>query len=157
LAPGITGDEWYVHVITFRYHWYWRQEKRDPRHRRPLFLSAQLREESRELSINEMDDASAWATCRLNRNYLRIEVDFPSGRINVRPSTLVDWLVLSLIECRRNLAICARESCPTPYFVKTHPRTRYCSPTCFAAAREAGQRRWEKENRSVRSKWRRKR
>jgi len=152
LGPEITGDKWYVYLITFRYQWYWRQANRNPEHRRPLSISIHLRGKKRRLSINEMDDASAWATSILNRNNLDVEVDFPSGRINLRPNTLIDWLVLSLIECRRKLTICANGSCRKPYFVKTHPRDRYCCKDCSDMGRQVGQQRWEQANRSAGAK-----
>ena len=152
LSARVLANDRYSTVLLFRYHWHWRRPERDQRIRRALLPALQLRGDGRELSINEMDDASASATSWLNRHGLRVEVDFPSGRINLRPETLLDWLVLSLIECRRNLAICANENCPTPYFVKTHPRARYCSLSCSGVARQAGQRRWEQANRSADSK-----
>jgi len=151
MDPGVDPNQWYAIIIALRSHWwYWRKPQRDSRHRRPLSVSVQLRGgKTREISINDMDDASAWATGILNRNSLAIEVDFSSGRISVKPQTLLDWLVLSLIECRRNLSVCANKGCRTPFFVKPRSRSRYCSEPCSTEASQNRKRRWEKANRGV--------
>lgn len=148
LYPGIRRRDWYNFIMEFRYYWYW---KRGSAHtvglRRPLKLrlakpGAILKE------FNAMDDPSAWATTMLNGRVLELKVDFPAGRIDIRPNTLLDWLVLSFIDCRLRLAICANEECGTPYFVKIHPRTRYCSTACSGIGRQKGQRKWEEEHRT---------
>jgi hypothetical protein len=147
LSPRMGARDRYLMILQFRLQWYWEKQRSDPALRRRLLASLKLKE-TQELSINEMDDASAWATTFLNGRHLRIEVDFPSARISLIPETLLDWLVLSLMACRRNLAICANQACQKPYFVKTHPRRKYCSDECSAVGREAGQRRWEKVKRA---------
>jgi hypothetical protein len=77
-----------------------------------------------------------------------LKVDFSSGKISVTPhKTLLDWLAQSLLECRHRLGICEREGCATPYFVKAHPRARYCSEACFRASRLEKKNSWWKENR----------
>jgi hypothetical protein len=146
LCPGVAKDEWYGLILSFRYQWHWRVRRTGDRSlRRNLSSSIQMRGAIKKHF--EMDDESAWGTNLLNRSNLPIAVDFFSGQITVTPETLLDWLVLSLIACRRNLAICASIRCKAPYFVKIHPRTRYCSLECFASGRLRGQREWEKAKR----------
>jgi hypothetical protein len=153
LSPDIEASDWYRFVLTFRYHWHWRRAEANGQvRRRNILLSFRMEAGSQEKQQIEMDDASAWSTNILNFRAPKIEVDFSSGRITLRPQTLLDWLVLSLIECRRSLSICAREECATPYFVKTHPRTKYCSIDCFNLARERGQKEWETANRRTRKR-----
>jgi hypothetical protein len=150
LSPDIEPSDWYRFVLSFRYHWHWRRAEADRQvRRRNIPLSFRMQAGSQEKQQIDMDDASAWSTNILNLHALKIEVDFSSGRITIRPQTLLDWLVLSMIECRRGLAICAREACATPYFVKTHPRTKYCSIRCFQLERERGQKEWERVNRGT--------
>jgi hypothetical protein len=150
LSPQIEPNTWHRFVLSFRYHWHWRRPEADRQvRRRNIPLSFRMQAGSHEKQQIDMDDPSAWSTNLLNLHALKIEVDFSSGRITITPQTLLDWLVLSLIECRRGLAICAREACATSYFVKTHPRTKYCSIECFHLERERGQKEWERANRGT--------
>src|SRR6516164_4474376 len=56
MGPHVDMIEWHKMVISFRSHWcYWKETRRDPRHRRPLSYSVQLRGEGRELTINDPD------------------------------------------------------------------------------------------------------
>jgi hypothetical protein len=87
------------------------------------------------------------------RHYPALRIDFASGRISLKPhATLLDWLAESLLESRHRLGICEREGCPTPYFVKTHPRARYCSEHCFRESRLEKKNQWWKRNRGKDSK-----
>jgi hypothetical protein len=161
LAPGIRPDNFYRFVVGFRFHWKWRQGKngtvRSKRYPVSLSLERKGRKERPQI---ELDDASAWATNILNRRILSgddlgpnpvLDVDFSTGRVMVKPETLLDWLVWSLMECRTRLAICQRKGCATPFFVKSHPRNRYCSPECSHQEREIKKAKWEKSNRSQRT------
>ena len=143
LYPNLDLVVYQRFALSFRYHWMWK--KRKP---------------------HEQMDTSAWVANVLNRRLAIttegqdrlvyhdpsappvLEVDFPSGRFKFRPETLLDWLVLSLLECRQNLAICERKECPTPCFVKTHPRAKYCSEACFQHSRLEQKNQWWRENRS---------
>jgi hypothetical protein len=87
-----------------------------------------------------------------------IVADFESGKITVRPRTLLDWLAKSLLDYRDELAICKRENCENPYFVKTHARQRFCSPSCANQVRKQKKERWWAKNRDkFLKKWRRER
>lgn len=87
-----------------------------------------------------------------------VVADFESGKITIKPRTLLDWLAKSLLEYRDKLAICERSGCERPYFVKTHARQRFCSHDCANSARELKKKRWWAENRDrYLKKWRRER
>jgi hypothetical protein len=82
------------------------------------------------------------------RYYPAVTVDFSSGKVTVSPTgTLLDWLAYALVECRRRLGICERGGCTTPYFVKLHPRARYCSENCFHQSRQQKKAQWWQDNR----------
>jgi len=87
-----------------------------------------------------------------------VGADFATGKVEIRPRTLLDWLVKSLLECRDKLAICEREGCSHPYFVKTHARQRFCSPDCANSVRQKKKQQWWAGNRKrFILKWRRQR
>ena len=87
------------------------------------------------------------------RNFPALRIDFASGKISLKPhATLLDWLAESLLECRHRLGICDRDGCATPYFVKAHPRARYCSEHCFRQSRLEKKNQWWKRNRGKDSK-----
>jgi len=138
----------YFWILAFRNAWYWRGAQRDPKNRRPISAALRLKGVAPRKEFNTMSDPSAFATAVLAQRHQELECDFESGRITVIPASLFAWLVLSLIELRRNLALCARKGCRTPYFVKTHSRSLYCSTLCSSEARQAGQRKWEESNRT---------
>jgi hypothetical protein len=82
-------------------------------------------------------------------------VDFASGRISVKPETLLDFLASWLLVCRDKLAICEREGCQHPYFVKIHARQRFCTPECANSVRESKKAEWWAVNRDrFLKKWR---
>lgn len=151
LYPGATELDWVVHILQFRYQWRWKanQAATGPS-RRGLTANTNLASNRRPHFA--MDDPSAWATAFLRKRPLPIDVDFPTGKLTVVPETVLDWLVLSMIACRRNLSICANPGCQTPYFVKTHPRAIFCSLDCSAAGRARSQREWEKAKRPSKRK-----
>jgi hypothetical protein len=87
-----------------------------------------------------------------------VVADFESGKITVRPRTLLDWLAKSLLDYRDRLAICERENCEHAYFVKAHPRQRFCSHDCANTVRQEKKERWWAENRDrFLKKWRQER
>jgi hypothetical protein len=159
LAPGIIPPAYENFVVPFRYHWKWTRDGRGAlRSRRYPVMVTLDRTGSGEKPQTELGDASAWARNILNRragfDYLgpkpALDVDFAKGRITVIPETLLDWLVLSLMECRTRLAICKRKRCVTPFFVKDHPKNKYCSPECSALAHDGQKREWEKRKHPTR-------
>jgi hypothetical protein len=87
-----------------------------------------------------------------------ISVNIESGAITIKPRTLLDWLVKSLLECRDRLAICKREGCPHPYYVKTHARQQFCCEDCANTIRQHKKEQWWVKNRErFIKKWRRER
>ncbi len=101
------------------------------------------------------------AVLKLNRPHMMrpgFVADFSSGQITIKPRTLLDWLVKSLLEYRDKLAICQRHGCPHPYYVKTHTRQLFCSEECANVIRQEKKERWWKANRGrFIKKWRRQR
>ena len=87
-----------------------------------------------------------------------IVVNFESGQVTVKPRTLLDWLAKSLLDYREKLAICERDGCEHPYFVKPHARQRFCSPDCANSVRQQKKEQWWMENRDrFLKKWRQER
>lgn len=81
------------------------------------------------------------------RYFPALRVDFSDGKIKSSPAnTLLDWLANALVECRHRLGNCEREGCKTPYFMKSHPRGRYCSEACFRESRREKKNQWWKQN-----------
>jgi hypothetical protein len=169
LYPGMEVFQYWSYIFNFRHHWKWRSLRasllpKEARSRRGKRTGMSVeRHLGAETNQSELNDVNAWCTNIWNRRGEEdlsrppaIEVDFASGHLRIIPETLLDWLILHFMECRRNLAICAREHCETPYFVKIHARTKYCSPSCFHLHRAAQQARWEQENRGNRGRKRRK-
>ncbi len=87
-----------------------------------------------------------------------VVADFDTGTVTIEPRTLLDWLAESLLKCRNRLAVCEREGCTTPYFVKSHARQRFCTPKCADSARQQKKEQWWAENRErFIKKWRQER
>jgi hypothetical protein len=87
-----------------------------------------------------------------------IVADFESGQISIKPRTLLDWLAKWLLEYRDKLAVCERDGCEHPYFVKKHARQRFCSSGCANSMREQKKKQWWAENREpFLKKWRQER
>ena len=87
-----------------------------------------------------------------------IVADFESGSTTIKPRTLLDWLAKSLLECREKLALCERNGCPHPYFVKSHARQKFCSSECADVIRRTKKEAWWLANRDeYTEKWRRQR
>jgi hypothetical protein len=84
-----------------------------------------------------------------NDRYERSAVvaDFETGKITIKPRTLLDWLAKCLLENRRKLAFCKRKGCQTPYYVKMHPRHKYCSVTCASEIAIERKKQWWRDNR----------
>jgi hypothetical protein len=76
-----------------------------------------------------------------------IDADFESGKIRVRPRTMLDQLAKWLLECRNKLAVCQWKNCETPYYVKKHPRYKYCSTSCAEKAGRERKSRWWRDSR----------
>jgi hypothetical protein len=155
LHPGVDDiSRYWSYVSNFRYHWRWRSQRTSPSDGQPT-VSFLRRKESTKIDAIEQDDASDWITNIWNRRGNRslgppldLEVDFSSGRTRIIPETLLDWLVLKLMDYRYDLAICPRLGCTTPYFVKTPQYKKYCSRECFLLQRAAQKEDWEERNRS---------
>jgi hypothetical protein len=144
LFPGLDPDDYYVDVAGFRRAWHAKgPPERDAvgRYLTNLF--------NRTLQFHVKPTQAVWAiNSRDARYFPAVEVDFSSGKIGLNPSaTLLDWLGSSVLEFRHRLGICEREGCTTPYFVKTHPRARYCSEGCFRQSRLGKKNQWWKRNR----------
>ncbi len=87
-----------------------------------------------------------------------VVADFTTGTVTVKPRTLLDWLAKWLLQYRDSLAICERKGCTTAYYVKTHPRQRFCTPKCADSARQQKKKQWWAENRErFIQKWRQQR
>jgi hypothetical protein len=152
LYPGITRPQFWREVLNFRYHWGWRNRTPASGGQRTV-VSLEMEGHEGTEQIGQ-DEASVWCMNILNRPAGGdsgpppvIKVDVPSGKIRITPETLLDWLVLQFVQCRRNLAICPRGECGSPYFVKTPARKRYCSLVCYHSERRDRQEAWERENR----------
>jgi hypothetical protein len=85
-----------------------------------------------------------------------IEVDFATGRIALRPRTLLDVLAATLLAHRDKLGYCEREGdCPHPYYIKSHARQRFCCPSCADTIRKQKKSQWWKDHREgFIQKWR---
>lgn len=78
--------------------------------------------------------------------------------VQLKVETLLDYLAvwLFLFRDKGKLAICERKDCPHPYYVKQHPRSRYCSKECSHNAELTRKVRWWKQNPGTDSKRRKK-
>jgi hypothetical protein len=84
--------------------------------------------------------------------------DFDSGMVTIKPRTLLDWLAKSVLEYRHKLAVCERQGCSHPYFVRIHARQRFCSKECANSVRKTKKERWWTENKErFIKKWRQER
>ena len=75
------------------------------------------------------------------------------GPRDFEPRTLLDYLAVWLLVFRRQgkLAVCKRKDCKR-FFVKAHPRYRYCSTDCSDEIRKAGKALWFRNNRGASTK-----
>lgn len=85
-----------------------------------------------------------------------VVVDFATGRLTLKPRTLLDTLAATVLAYRDKLGHCERGSdCPHPYFIKSHARQRFCSASCADTIRKRKKSQWWKDNREeFIQKWR---
>jgi hypothetical protein len=150
LFPGLDPEDYYVDVKNFRKAW--RAKGMFERDAVGTYLTNLF---NRTLQFHVTPTQAVWAiNARDARFFPAVKVDFSSGKIGLSPSaTLLDWLATSLLECRHRLGICEREGCTTPYFVKMHPRARYCSEGCFRESRLEKKNQWWKRNHGKNAKY----
>ncbi len=64
------------------------------------------------------------------------------GWLTYRAVNLFVFLYMDLVTCEaKRLRMCKRADCPTPYFIASHLKQRFCSDKCA----EWGQREWKKK------------
>jgi len=146
LFQGIKPEEYWVLVKDFRKAW---SAKEASELRAVGERLGQIFNRTFCVQFTSIESERPWEDMLAGhpRYFPAVEVDFSSGRICLAPhATLLDWLAESLLEFRHRLGICEREGCATPYFVKAHPRARYCSESCFRASRLEKKNNWWKEN-----------
>ena len=157
--PGLYPEKYWVDVGEFRKAWH----AKKPLERGAVgrYLSNLF---SRNLRFHVKSDYAEWLERGGTgpgphgilsgdaRYYPAVKVDFSSGKVSPTSATLLDWLASSLLECRHRLGICEREGCSTPFFVKDHPRRRYCSEDCFRQSRQGKKNQWWKDHRGKASK-----
>lgn len=75
------------------------------------------------------------------------------GPHDFEPRTLLDYLAVWLLTFRRQrkLGFCERKGCLHPYYVKDHPRYRYCSEACSYEASIGRKSHWWRKNRGVKA------
>lgn len=159
LFPGLYPEKYWVDVEGFRKAWHAR--KTFEREAVGSYLTNLFSRNLRHHVKSDWDEARERGERYLGgfgilkgdaRYYPALKVDFSSGKISVTSATLLDWLASSLLECRHRLGICEREGCSTPYFVKDHPRRRYCSEDCFRQSRQGKKNQWWKDHRGKASR-----
>lgn len=149
LFPGLDPEDYHVDVKAFRKAWH--AERESELESIGTYLT-NLFNRTLQFHVKPIPAIAAINT-RDARYFPAVKVDFSSGKIGLgKPTTLLDLLASWLLECRRKLGICERESCQTPYFVKRHPRSRYCSESCFRQSRLDKKNQWWKRNRGKDSK-----
>ncbi len=79
-----------------------------------------------------------------------VEMVSSRGAVRFAPRSLLDYLVIWLVKFgrQRKLAFCELPGCASPYYVKMHPRYRYCSTACGDEARSKRHSKWWRDNRS---------
>jgi hypothetical protein len=150
LFPGLDPVAYYVDVANFRKAW----EARTTIDRDMVgFYLTNLFNRSFQFHVKPPSKDGRSILAGDARVFPAVKVDFSSGKIGLGlPATLLDWLASSLLERRHKLGTCQREGCPTPYFVKMHPRSRYCSEDCFRQSRLGKKSQWWKQNRGKEAK-----
>jgi hypothetical protein len=147
LFPGLDLKDFCVDVAAFRKAWH--AKGAVEREAVGLYL-ANLFNRTFQFHVKPVTPSDGWKRILAGdaRYFPAVKVDFSSGKIGLAPSaTLLDWLAISLLDCRHRLGICERDGCATPYFVKMHPRARYCSEDCFRQSRLEKKNQWWKLNR----------
>ena len=80
----------------------------------------------------------------------RLSVDHRSLRVSIVPDTLLDLLVKWVIELPAwQLGTCELQDCSHRYYIKKHPRDRYCSPQCTREADRLKKLRWSRRSRGT--------
>lgn len=156
LFPGLSPQDYWNDVSGFRDAWHARtkQQLYVVSEYLTKVLNRSLRPHVKEPQITPTNKLAVLEAIlgRDPRYYPALRVDFSDGKIKSAPSvTLLDWLANALLESRHRLGKCEREGCTTPYFVKTHPRARYCCEACFRASRLEKKNQWWKQNRGTKA------
>lgn len=155
LYPGLDPENYWVDVANFREAWHARNAG-ELEAVGSYLTDVFNRTHRRHVRSPEEEGESGAARAVLAgdaRYNPAVKVDFSSGKIALDPSaTLLYWLANSLLQCRHRLGICKRQGCATPYFVKSHPRAKYCSELCFRESRLEKKNQWWKDNRGKDSK-----
>lgn len=142
LFPGLAPKNYYVDVRQFRRAWH----AKEPHQLESV--GGYLTEVCNRIVRSHITPPAKAPLAADPRYYPAVEINFASGRIALTPhATLLDWLAKCLLECRHRLGQCEREGCGTPYFVKAHPRQKYCSEMCFRESRLEQKNQWWKKNR----------
>ena len=80
----------------------------------------------------------------------RLSVDHRSFHISIVAETLLDLMAKWLIESPAwQLGTCELQGCPHRYYVRQHPRDRYCSPQCTREADRLKKVRWSRKSRGL--------
>jgi len=156
LWPGYPPSDYWELVNAFRFHWTAKTEAQKDQLSlffRKLF-SNQIRPAARpdappaQEPLLKLDARIGKVTLPL-QTLLGLLEHHRVIRFDAR--SLLDYMVTWLMVFRRQrkLAVCELKGCPQPYFVKSHPRYRYCSPTCGDQARMVRKARWQRENRAA--------
>jgi hypothetical protein len=148
LFPGVNPEDYWIEVSNFRKAWHAKTPQDVAEVGR--YLTALLNRSRRPHVKDPPGEMGVFQAILAGdpRYFPALSVDFSDGRIKPGPSvTLLDWLASGLVKYRRMLGICKREECPAPYFVKPHPRAKYCSPTCFQESRLGQKSVWWVKNR----------
>ncbi|HZP32378.1 MAG TPA: hypothetical protein VFB23_03360 [Candidatus Acidoferrales bacterium] len=154
LFPGLDPEHYWIDVAEFRKAWHAtsvREKEAVGRYLSNLF-NRRNRPHVKQPSAAGFGVLEA-VLARDPRYHASIGVDYSSGEsVLTATATLLDWLASWLLHLRRSLAICKREGCTARYFVKTHPRTQYCSESCFRESRLEQKNKWWVRNRGKGSK-----
>jgi hypothetical protein len=80
----------------------------------------------------------------------KLSVDHRSLQISIVPDTLLDLMVKWWMESPTwQLGTCELRGCPHRYYLKEHPRDRYCSIGCTHEADRLKKLRWSRKSRGV--------
>jgi hypothetical protein len=153
-GPDYPASDYYDLVRAFRIHWMAKTEQQLVSFIEKLFAGQLKPAKLGDERYLGMKLTSRAGTVRLPVETL---VDILASRRaphDFKPRTLLDYLAVWLLTFRRQrkLAFCELKGCPRPYYVKDHPRHRYCSQTCSHEAKIRREVRWWHDNRGSRAK-----
>lgn len=139
LYPGLVPADYWGYVQIFRQIWTAKTAKETEAAR--LHIARIFEREPGLPTTLDVDDPTLRPATVL---------DYQTGKVTIRPRTLLDWLAKALLEHKGKmaghaLAICARKDCPHRYFVKTHSRLRHCSEECSHVAELDRKNRWARK------------